>query len=521
MPIQLERGVKCLMDAPYVPILIYTRMWSRRNTARILLLLLLIPSVRLAAESIELGFDDGWARLSHADGVEVVPGRGGYADVRLLPTGADVTSATDLALFFDHAPVGDRAGRYHVDARAVEITPVYRVGGAAGGSFAGEGSRLELTPRPGALFNPLTQWSSFSISFALYPITLTSGEVLLEWRARLGSPREETVQTVQATIEARTLTVVFENFFAVPGGTSVTVALNGRTGLIPRTWSHHLIRFDARSGLLEYVVDGRPEDAVHVSRSGREDGTVFLPEIAPYPSGPLRVGGGYRGVIDEFIITGATLPPVAGGPFRHSGIIESAVFDLGSPAAVITGTHLQLDTPGESDLFVYLRTAERRSSATSLPTEWVPVIDGAPAEPLSGRFVQMRAELHPGYGGEVSPSLSSVIIDYQGDERPMPPADLVATPGNQTIMLEWLPVPEPDVRGYLVYYGEMPGRYFGTGAHTGPSPVDVGPATSVILDGLVNGTLYYLSVAAYDAAGVTRDLLLSREVTARPSGVYR
>lgn len=496
-------------------------MRLRRSTALLTLLALVAASSPLFAETIELGSDDGWGRLSFSTGVEAVPGRGGYTDLRLLPTPQVLTDRTDLHLSFDQAPVRDHAGRYAVEARSIELTGEHRARGRAGAHFAGPESAIVLEPNPNALFATGRQWSSFSLSFWLYPLTLSDGEELFEWRARIAPTLNSDEQVFSVTVEERRLQILFDNFFAVPGSGAIDVALSGMHGLIPRTWSYHVIRFDARSGLLEYLVDGRPEDATHVSASRSEDGTVFLPEIATYPATGLRIGGGFRGVVDDVVLSGDLVGDDVASRYTTTGIIESSVFDLGSPAALVTGVSSQTESPRMSDVTLYVRSSDVRATATSLAAEWIPVIDGVPEQLQPGRFVQVRAELYPGFGGEVSPVLSSITVQYDADELPSAPSAVVATPGDGSIMLEWLPVPESDVRGYLVYYGDRPGRYFGEDAAAGPSPLDVGPVTSVILDGLVNGTLYYLSVAAYDAAGTAEDLRLSREVTARPSGVYR
>ena len=75
--------------------------------------------------------------------------------------------------------------------------------------------------------------------------------------------------------------------------------------------------------------------------------------------------------------------------------------------------------------------------------------------------------------------------------------------------LEWAPVQDPDIGGYLVYYGDRSGRYFGTGSEQGASPVDVGSATSITLSGLENGTLYFFAVRAYERVEGARDTRLN------------
>lgn len=62
-----------------------------------------------------------------------------------------------------------------------------------------------------------------------------------------------------------------------------------------------------------------------------------------------------------------------------------------------------------------------------------------------------------------------------------------------TLTLAWDPSQQPQVAGYLVYYGLTSGNY-------AQAPVDTGTATTVTVTGLQDSTKYYLAVAAYDAA---------------------
>jgi hypothetical protein len=59
------------------------------------------------------------------------------------------------------------------------------------------------------------------------------------------------------------------------------------------------------------------------------------------------------------------------------------------------------------------------------------------------------------------------------------------------------PPPDPNLRGYRVYYGTGPGTY----VQTLGSGVDVGNVTTHSISGLNSGTRYYFVATAYDATG--------------------
>jgi hypothetical protein len=88
-------------------------------------------------------------------------------------------------------------------------------------------------------------------------------------------------------------------------------------------------------------------------------------------------------------------------------------------------------------------------------------------------------------------------------------------------MLRWRNSPDINTEGYLVYYSDVRGEFFGEDALLGPSPIDAGKRNNLFIDGLKNGTLYYFRIAAYiqgERSGAPARLTgeFSREVTARP-----
>jgi hypothetical protein len=71
------------------------------------------------------------------------------------------------------------------------------------------------------------------------------------------------------------------------------------------------------------------------------------------------------------------------------------------------------------------------------------------------------------------------------------------------ITLAWDSNVEPDVAGYIVYYGTRSGDY--------DFDVDVGDYDSITISGLVEDVMYYFTVTAYDAEGNESDF--SEEIT--------
>lgn len=140
---------------------------------------------------------------------------------------------------------------------------------------------------------------------------------------------------------------------------------------------------------------------------------------------------------------------------------------------------------------------------------------------MKARYIQLRVELFPDGTRTRSPRVSDLTVVFEPNPPPAPPAGLMATAGNGKVTLTWRKVNDLDLKGYEVYYGSAPHNYLGTGATQGDSPIDAGSATTIEIDGLENGSLYYFAVAAYDTSEPRQLSEFSPEVSARPSRIYK
>jgi hypothetical protein len=145
---------------------------------------------------------------------------------------------------------------------------------------------------------------------------------------------------------------------------------------------------------------------------------------------------------------------------------------------------------------------------------------------MRGRFIQIAADFYPSYDGETSPYLSEIIVFFHAADPPPPPSHLISVARDGAVELSWRPSHSRNPVGYLVFYGTASGEYFGDNGIQ-KSPIDVGSQTSIRIDGLRNGTLYFFAIAAYEKSLVGADTFdhgrlapepgeFSREVAARP-----
>ncbi|MDR2303690.1 MAG: hypothetical protein LBE10_03795 [Treponema sp.] len=458
---------------------------------------------------------------------------------------------TDLSLSFDEGNpelFASSGASYRIQpGMTAAAGPRLARQGAGAALFSGKSEALNIEASGAdALFAPGNPMGSFSLEFWLYPQNLENGEQILGWIAQ--------GQRIQCSAARNRLQWDFQGFFLPPeNGKNISpFRLSGLSAVIPKQWSHHLIRYDGNTGLLEYLVNGEVEAIVYTTGNSREGGEVYTPTAGQ--GGFFTLGKHFSGLIDELIIRGRAPEQVEAGRYRtEGGRIESRVLDLGQKNssvfnivalgghAVSAGRKLQNHYGGagafrpvslsdDSAVRFFVRAGEDPFALRSDP--WMPFIPGTVLPSLRGRYVQVAADLYPSGDREGSPYLEKIFLAWFPDEPPRPPAQIACRALDGAVELNWKDSVDRDTAGYLVYFGTSKGEYFGDRDNVkngGPvSPVDAGNRTTIRIDGLQNGRLYYFTVAAYDAAGLWEALEeddppaffhageFSRELSVRP-----
>ncbi|MBA7614840.1 hypothetical protein ES703_22114 [subsurface metagenome] len=471
-------------------------------------------------KQIVLGRGDAWRDITQVENLVVKPGKWGSQDFYLADHQYMPDEATDLLLHFNQKPLRDEAEKYLLLQEDFILSPRFKKLGEASAGFSSTKPGLMLKPGRGSLFERGSFWDDFSIEFWLYPALLEEGEVVFSWAGSRWQNDKIIPQKILAGIERRKLSWEFENFFISSAGSKFLFSLQGITPLIPRKWHHHLLRYDSINGLLEYLVDGVPEAFIYTSSRGAERGSLPPPLVGDAGSGPVAIGQRFTGFLDELRISRR----FEDAPFltRYSGRCGTAVsriFDLGFSGTQLKRIESVFRKPSNSEVFFYYQIADRLEELNQLPSAWQQFIPGTDFDNVRGRFLQIRFELLPDGLRDNSPDLSEIRITYEQDLPPVPPAAVRAVPGNGRVELYWKEVNEEDMRGYLIYYGDRPGKYHGMDAGEGISPIDAGDVSHFKVSGLENGRLYYFAVVAYDAAEPPHSSLFSAEISARPSGI--
>lgn len=466
----------------------------------------------------EIGGNAGWKSIDLSENIAFRPGRYSFKGVG-LSSPSQSTEEADLFLTFDDGTSADSAGFYETTSSS----PLYAGSGQAKygeGALLCEGlfpsPSLVLTPRENAFFAGGSTVKSFTIEFWLKPENTESGSIVFRWRSSLKDRSSIKYQNIAAEMQNNKLVWSLFNLWRNKNNSWLDIKLNGKSNLIPEKWSHHLLTYNENSGLLEYRIDGKTENLIHLTETGQEGSSVLYSMLGS--PAQVFIGIGYSGIIDEFKVTrkflGQDLKYITELPEkydREGGFFRSKIIDTGGIKSVPKFLKTDLDTPPQTSAVFFIRASDSKYGWTENYPAWKPVCQKKEIEKIQGRYMQIACRLYPDGKGKNSPIVHSLKLEYEKDTLPIAPVKLFAESGDGEVRLSWSPSIDFDVKGYLIFAGDSRGQYL-----LKNSPIDAGKTLSFTIKGLENGKLYFFSVAAYDDNGKEQAVNLSKEVWARP-----
>lgn len=489
-----------------------------KNFLYLFYIFILIAQSHGMPQHILLGGKNGWNGIVSMNNTVFSSGRGGSPVILLKDSLYKTDDDTDLLIHFD-TKTDNIAGNYTIVKGENEISHKYRIIGTGAGIFLNDGMGTRLKPGQNAFFASGNANGSFTIEFWLNPAIAAGNEEIISFRSSLKDIKGSIIpQVFTCTLEGRKLIWNFNNFFFNPESHTSHVSLTSIDRLIPGEWHHHMLIFDSSSGLLEYYLDNTLEGTTYTTVTHKENGAPFIPIIGSVTPGVLVLGRSFTGFMDEFrIVKRVVTKPILTEFQNGSGRITSKYFTMKRGGSKLETVTLDFTAPDNSAVRCYYRVFSDYKQILENKRQWQPFIPGSVfSSDNTGLFFEIQLRLFSNGAGTLSPEIHSLDAVYDYNLPPLAPVFLKAIAGNHSVELKWDNRGEPDIKGYCIYYGTKSKQYTGVEAQEGPSPLTIDKMSSYTLHGLKNGTLYYFSVAAFDAAGPNSPGFFSEEAYSRP-----
>ncbi|HAK44596.1 MAG TPA: hypothetical protein DCO79_01565 [Spirochaeta sp.] len=491
----------------------------------IIIMMFTVAAGALFSEQIQIGGSAGWGGLYSME--TGISGPEGASYLHLADSEYRLSADTELLFHFNSA-ISDESGNYTVKRNTgVVVSPKLAKKGGGSAVFTGEQTFIELIPDETAAFAAGSgRLNDFSIEFWLNPARLSEGETIVRWRGATdaaGEAGDEPLQQeILCAVSGRDLFWELKNIFLTPELGPTSFVLESSRSLIPKRWHHHMLRYHDETGLLEYLIDGIPEDITYTSRGGTEEQEIFYPYIGAAKASGFMIGRGFTGFIDELRITNSFAEPLLNKYSMNSGTAVTGIIDLGNYDSRFLNIQSKSRLEGKTQIYYYYRISNRYFLPDTEYPRWNQFSAGEMLPPdVKGRYLQIMTELFPDGTGSNSPQLQEFTLEFSRNLPPVPPAYISGEAGSGKAVLNWQPVTDADIGGYKIYYGYKPGMYFGHDSAAGNSPIDAGNALNFEMEGLENGKLYYFAITSYDNAEIPHESVFSREISIRPSAIIR
>lgn len=382
--------------------------------------------------------------------------------------------------------------------------------------------RIELEGDKGTFFTPGEVLGSFSINFWIFPLKLSGDQVVFKIGAHYFNDETGRVedQSITAFIDEGIFKCRFNNvLFSRDFNKSKSYELMSYDRVIPGRWSNIALSYDSVEGIIRIFING-VENGIAMTT---EDGTRFTSPLNLFYNSKNRcvitIAPSFTGAIDEFIINRESRVELKDKYSHKGGFLLSDVIQLDNQPVTLKNVKFDADTGNKfSDIKYYIRFSDKsfyRDSADVLNNvEWFEFSNQL-INNTRAKFIQWKAVLLPGAGGEVSPLLRGVTLEYEKDYPPAKPVGIRAVSENGKIKLKWNNNTERNLKGYKVYYGRRSGFYFSADALQGESPINIGKKNEFELTGLESNVIYYIAVTAYNNEDGSHESDFSDEIFIR------
>lgn len=501
--------------------------YMKKNLVKksISILAVFLLGTSLYAKEITLGGKAGWPVFQSSENITKGKGRYGYDCIELATNSFKYDNYTDLLINFENASNLISEGNYDVVSNNMKISKqtIMEKGAGLSRNIGG----MKIIGQPGSFFGSEGLMGSFSIEFWLCPSLSENGETIINWESSKNVSGRLIYQLLNCSFSGGRLEWTLSNIFDSYKGkqTNTEVHMKGMKTIIPDTWTYHALSYDCETGVLEYLVNGETEDIKYITSTGNEGGEVGLVVLGRRSE--ISFCSEYTGKIDDIRIlrrpyelpdyqsaeTAGKISRMLYAPKGGRFVTKPIVVSTGS---ILTSIDAETYIPSQTDVCFYVRSGDNYFNWTDSYPKWKPVENHQDLKGISGMYFQLACDIYPDGDGGVSPSVTSIKLNFEELPLPLPPFTVKAVAGNGCVTLSWNYSVDETAGGYYVYYGNRPGEYLGRYAIEGDSPIKAGNVTSFKITGLENGKIYYFAVASWSSRDERIIGPLSREVFARP-----
>lgn len=433
--------------------------------------------------------------------LQIVTGDKGIKYIHLEDNEYTQQPETDLLLHFN-SDFNDSADNYIVTEHYNNTTDKEKILGSGSAYFL-NGKEIVYQSKDISMFSKGRVLGDFTIEFWLKPTIIGEDSSIFTWKGVNKVETEFIAQKLSCKFENRKLKWSFKNFFIPEDLTETDISLESTSKLIPNRWSHHTLRYNSKTGIIEYLMNGLPEDIKYSTLSGLEDKNILTPYIGQFSKSEINIGTRYRGFIDELRISESFIPEINLSKYKTTGYFETPIIDINGEEITVNSIKIKANIPSETEIKYFVKYS-------SIPFNENNTFDWIPLKDINGdfyaRYLQIKGVYYNDGSSNLTPELSDIEIKWKDIPKPPPPFNITVTSNKNSLTLNWDLHKHLDISGYKLYFGSKSNNY--------EEVIDIGYNSTYTINNLVSNKIYYFSIRSYNSRSSEGDY--SQEVYGRP-----
>lgn len=493
--------------------LLIKRVFIKKNIFLIFILLLFFSFI-IIDRIISEGKDNNWNNVYISRNLERFVYQNKIA-FRLKENYYEKTPDSDLIIHFDEEDRVDFEviGNYKVKNVSYIPDRINKKYGKASANFSLQNHKIVLIPDKNSIFAPDKDINSFTIDFWFYPESIYENNIILSYYGPCFIKEHNKIDYAGLKIYISQNKIFLElAYLFYIGNEPVVINLDSNIYLDIAQWQHIGISYNSFTGKLCFLKNGKKEKIYWLTNDGNEDGTLLEGKVSEYIKNDFIIGSNIFGNIDEFHISSNFKEDFSLSKYvEKPGELISKVIDYKYYTSKFKKFLIDGEQENNSKIYIFARSSEEVFPPDDYKIQWVLVGNDTV---LIGRYIQWKLVFYTSYNGTYTPYLYDFAYSFEPNLPPAKPKNLrYEILGNNQVKIIWDKNIEPDIKGYLVYYGKSSRYYVSNDAKEGPSPIFT--EENYLILTLPPYVDYYIAVKALDNAYVYQKSEFSDEIIVR------